>query len=78
MVILYFQSFNKVSVFAIAGNAERGWNDPPVFLNVGVQNKAESTSPRKHFLNKRVAHPGLLTAKGKTGVKTAIRFCDTD
>jgi len=48
-------------ILRYAGNLDRGWNDPPVFLSThsSSQSPAQigSTAPRRNLLNRRVAFP---------------------
>ena len=45
--------------FAITGNPERGWNDPPVLLHSGGNLSSSQPTQKRSLLNKRVAFPVL-------------------
>ena len=60
---IFFITLSLV-VVCFTGNAERGWNDPPMFLHTpGVTAPPQGPSPAKRTpLTKRIAHPGLYGA----------------
>ena len=45
----------------VSGNADRGWNDPPVLLHTSTSASSVSVTPttNRALLNKRVAAPEL-------------------
>lgn len=60
----FFSIVIIIFIFFYLGNAERGWNDPPMFLHTPGVGSTNPSSSKRTSLNKRVAHPGLFGVPG--------------
>ena len=58
----------------LAGNTERGWNDPPIFDYQGAGSSVTG-SPQHHKLNKRVAYPMSSNSSLPMGGCVCVTLC---
>ena len=60
VVSVSINNLTKQTLVVLSGNADRGWNDPPMFLHCAQLDGQSVQPPKKRpGLTKRVAHPGI-------------------